>query len=171
MLGLQNQSRWRCPPPPPPPQSNPVLIRPPILGQAGAQGEADCVTMAALYKTITLCTPPIIDIGIIQRHRAARYNIYTGETLVPPLNPPVSVVIEADMANLSSVHTPCLPYTYFVSLHQCVHTTCLPYLPYPPCLLLCITSTFIQSNNLLNKPCKQVLLCVSFGALSNMMCS
>ena len=126
MLGLQNQSRWRCPPPPPLPQSNPVLIRPPILGQAGAQGEADCVTMAALYKTITLCTPPIIDIGIIQRHRAARYNIYTGETLVPPLNPPVSVVIEADTANLSSVHTPCLPYTYFVSLQQCVHTTCLP---------------------------------------------
>ena len=121
MLGLQNQSRWLQPP-----QSNPVLIRPQILGQAVAQGEADCVTMAALYKTITLCTPPIIDIGIIQRHRAARYNIYTGETLVPPLNPPVSVVIEADTANLSSVHTPCLPYTYFVSLHQCVHTTCLP---------------------------------------------
>ena len=87
--------------------------------------------MAALYKTITLCTPPIIDIGIIQRHRAttaARYNIYTGETIVPPLNLPVWVVIEADTANLSSVHTTWLPDTpcvsYFVSFppwaNQCV---------------------------------------------------
>ena len=45
------------------------------------------------------CTPPIIDIGIIQ-HRAARYNIYTGETILPP-SPLVLVVIEADTTNLS----------------------------------------------------------------------
>ena len=70
-----NTTQASLPSDPPPPQSNPVLIRPQILGQPCAQGEADRVTMAALYKTITLCTPPIIDIGIIQHH-AGRHIIF-----------------------------------------------------------------------------------------------
>ena len=50
----------------------------------------------------------------------APYNIYTGETILPPhRTPPVWVVIEADTANLSSVHHNMLaiPHVcYFVSV-------------------------------------------------------
>ena len=85
--------------------------------------------MAALYKTITLCTPPIIDIGIIQ-HRAARYNIYTGETILPP-SPLVLVVIEADTTNLSKCPHNLAPIKIqILKADQCVPKTCVFYFVY-----------------------------------------